>query len=139
MITLLSIHTVVPGREEEYVAYQKKLWTLTMAEPGIIRYEHYRGTKKGQFVSLLAFTSLDAFLEHQIADYHHDARLGTLFAEHELQWLDPIPGANDLERSEIPPLAPDVGELKRQYAAMLPSSRPAWWDEAGGGAIRNDK
>jgi hypothetical protein len=128
MITLMSVHTVAPGREEEYVAIQQRLWEHTWKlEPDTIRYEHFRGTKPGQFVSLLTFKDLRHFLDHQVADYHDDVNWEGLFIEHELQWLDPLPGAGDLGQSVIDPLPADLDEARRMYAAMLPAERPAWW------------
>ncbi|MFA7440215.1 MAG: antibiotic biosynthesis monooxygenase [Sphingomonadaceae bacterium] len=71
MSTLLSIQTVAEGREEEYLKIQREVWSQTHAkEPGIVRYEHYRGEKPGQFYSLLVFRDFGAFLDHQVADYH---------------------------------------------------------------------
>ena len=128
MISLMSVHTVAPGREEEYVAIQRMLWAKTWElEPETVRYEHYRATKTGQFISILTFKDLAAFLEHQIADYHDDVPWEGLFIEHELQWIDPIPGAHTLAQSEIPPLPADIDEKRKLYADMLPSARPQWW------------
>lgn len=133
MITLLSIQTVAPGREADYVAIQQRLAELTRAhEPHVIRYEHYRGTRPGQFISFLTFPSLDDFLAHQVADYHDDVNWEGLFIEHEMQWLDPLPGANDLAQSEIPPLPADLDPARRAYAEMLPAARPAWWGPIAG-------
>ena len=128
MITLMSIHTIAPGRERDYETIQRRLWDLTWErEPHTIRYEHFRGTRPGQYVSLLTFPSLDAFLEHQIADYHHDVEWDGLFVEHEMQWLDPLPGANELGQTELPPLPAELDPAKRAYAEWLPSERPVWW------------
>ncbi len=132
MITLLSIQTVASGRESDYVAIQQKLWRLTHERESetVVRYEHYRGTKTNQFVSLLTFRSFEAFLEHQVAPYHDDVDWEGLFVEHEMQWLDPLPGANDLASTLLPMVPPDLAPEKRVYAEMLPSERPAWWGEA---------
>lgn len=128
MITLMSVHTVTPGREDDYVAIQQRLWELTWKlEPETIRYEHFRGTKPGQFISLLSFKDLDTFLEHQIADYHDGVAWEGLFVEHEMQWLDPMPGAGDLGQTVLDPLPADIDPVKRSYAEMLPAERPAWW------------
>lgn len=128
MVTLLSIHTVSPGREQDYETLQRRLWLLTHArEPGVVRYEHFRGTRERQYCSILAFRDLDAFLAHQVADYHDAVDWDGLFEDLQLQWLDPLPGASDLAPTVIPPLAADVDALRRRYAGMLPPARPAWW------------
>jgi len=129
MITLLSIQTVAPGREADYVAIQQKLWRLTQEQESehVVRYEHYRDTKPNQFVSLLTFSSLEAFLAHQVAPYHDDVDWEGLFVVHEMQWLDPLPGANDLSQTLLPALPDDLDPAQRVYADMLPADRPAWW------------
>ena len=133
MITLLSIQTVAPGREADYVALQQNLWRLThdQEREQVVRYEHYRGTRPNQFISLLTFRSFAAFLEHQMMPYHDGADWDGLFVEHEMQWLDPLPGANDLVQTCLPPLPDDLDSARRAYAEMLPGERPSWWGESG--------
>ena len=130
MITLLSIATALPGREAEHLSNIREVWELTHAhEPGVVRYEHYRGQSPNQFFSLLVFRDFDAFLQHQLADYHHNRDwLGPLETQ-DFQILDPISGANDLEPTQVPALESHVDELRQFYAAMLPGHRPQWWDE----------
>lgn len=128
MLTLMSVQTVAPGREDDYHAIQRHLWECTWREePETIRYEHFRGQKPGQFISILTFRDLETFLDHQIADYHHDVNWEGLFIEHEMQWLDPLPGANELGQTVIDPLPADTSDERRSYAAMLPAERPKWW------------
>ena len=47
-----------------------------------------------------------------------------------MQWLDPLPGANDLAPTLLPPLPDDLDPAQRVYADMRPAERPAWWGAA---------
>lgn len=128
MLTLMSVHTVAPGREEEYEKIQRHLADCTWREePETIRYEHFRGTKRGQYISILTFKDMETFLDHQMADYHDEVNWDGLFVEHEMQWLDPLQGANDLPPTDVEPLPADTSAQRRAYAAMLPAEKPSWW------------
>jgi hypothetical protein len=129
MITLLSTQTVIAGREAEHMATLRGLWEKTWSnEPGVVRYEHYRGQRPRQYYSLLAFRDFEAFLQHQLADYHHGVDLLATLEAQDFQVLDPLLGANSLEASRIPAIESHMDALRRYYAEMLPNGRPGWWD-----------
>lgn len=131
MVTLMTRQRVNPDRLGDYLAIQRRLWRLTHAHEAdtVLRYEHYRAEEPYVFVSLLSFRSYEDFLNHQVADYHHDVDWDGIFAEITLQWVDPLEGANALERTD-PTLAGKLDAKRKVYADMMLAKRPAWWDQA---------
>ena len=128
MITLMTRQKVNPGRVDDYIAIQQKLWKLTHDnEPNMVRYEHFRAEEPNVFISLLSFNSYKDFLDHQVVDYHHEVDWDGVFEDISLQWVEPLQGANTLEPTDLS-LPDDLDEARKFYVSMMKTERPEWWD-----------
>ncbi|MGE0666884.1 MAG: putative quinol monooxygenase [Sphingomonadales bacterium] len=128
MAVLLAHLKVKDGKEDYFEAIQKGLWEQTWKhEPGVVRYEHYRGKEKGRYYAILGFRDFAGFIRHQTAEYHESPDWENIFDEVVLEWLDPIQGSNDLKPSLEQDLGDDLTERERYYVTRTLLTREAWW------------
>ena len=129
MATLLAHVTVKEGMEDHWEGIARSAFAGTHEnEPACRRYEYWRGSDERTYYVLLSFDDFDAFMEHQVADYHHNAGFGDCFESFRLEWVDPIEGASPLGPTTTEGVPrPDKGELWEGYRARHSSPAPAWW------------
>lgn len=134
MATLLAQVTVKPGMEEHWETIARRVYHATHeAEPGCRRYEYWRATAPRTYFVLLSFDDFDAFMEHQVADYHHDAGFGDCFESFHIQWVDPVASASPLPPSTTTGSEqPTRGERWNRYVRNHRQDRPEWWDRLRG-------
>ncbi len=131
MATILAHITVNPGRENRFEELARTLYAATNErEPGVRRYEYWRGAEPRTYYTLLSFADYAAFLAHQTSPHHEGAasELGPVIAAMQIEWVDPIAGASPLPPSEEPshPL-PVTDDRTRRYAAAFPPAIAPWW------------
>ncbi len=129
MATLLAHIEVHAGREADFEKLARELHAATRREPGMLRYEYWRGAKPGLYYCLLAFDDFHAFLAHQTSDHHERAapKLGELIASIRLEWVDPVGGASDLPPTEMQPLAGGADALTARYHEAYAIAMQEWW------------
>ena len=130
MATLLAHIRVHPGMEARFEAIASQLHAAThREEPGVRRYEYYRGATPGSYYGLLAFDDFLAFLEHQTSPHHEGASpsLGEVVADLRLEWLDPISTASELDPTEMQELPAGASDLARRYHAIFAADVQDWW------------
>ena len=129
MATLLAHVTVKEGMEDHWEGIARTVFSATHEhETAVQRYEYWRGTDPRTYYVLLSFDSFDGFMEHQVADYHHNAGFGDCFEAFRLEWVDPIDGAAPLRASETTgEERPDKGELWNMYVRNHSEAQPEWW------------
>jgi len=130
MATLLVHIHVKPGHESEFEEIARELHRATHAhDAGCVRYEYWRGAEPGLYYSLLSFESFDAFLRHQVSDHHEEAspRIGEICRDLKLEWVDPVPGADDAPPTEMQPLPDGAGEKTELYHRIFAATVQDWW------------
>jgi quinol monooxygenase YgiN len=136
MATLLAHIRVKSRREDEFEALARELYRHTHeTEPGMLRYEYWRGAEKGLYYSLLSFESFDAFLAHQLSDHHEEAspRIAEMCETLSLEWVDPVPGAAEAPSTEMRPLPDDADEKAALYHQVFAAKVQPWWRRDDGG------
>jgi hypothetical protein len=134
MATLLAQVQVNEGMEAHWEEIAKTVFAATHEhETAVNRYEYWRGTEPGSYYVLLSFDDFDGFMEHQVADYHHNAGFGDCFAGFTLEWLDPIQGASPLGSSVTTGAEnPDKDEVWNTYVRNHSEEMPSWWSTMRG-------
>jgi quinol monooxygenase YgiN len=130
MATILAHLRVKEGHEARFEALAADLYRATHAsEPGVRRYEYWRGSEPRTYYSLLAFDDFRAFLAHQTSDHHEQATpaLGEVLEDIRLEWVDPLGGASPLPPTESQEPASDADELTRRYARIFAAEVADWW------------
>lgn len=129
MATLLAQVTVKSGMEDHWEGIARAVFAAThQHETKVRRYEYWRGSAPRTYYVLLSFDDFDGFMEHQVADYHHNAGFGDCFEAFSLEWLDPIEGASPLGPSTTSADPdPDRDELWNGYVKNHSEPTPAWW------------
>lgn len=131
MTTLLAHIKIKPGTEAKWEAIMQDMVTRTFAEePGVRRYEYWKGETPNSYYCLLSFADKWAFYEHQMSDHHEGHDFGAVLESIRLEYVDPVSGAGGgLSRTEDPPLPADASEAQRTAQARFPLTVPAWWAE----------
>lgn len=130
MATILARITVEPGTEADFEAIARQLYGASHgSEPGLRRYEYWRGRDERTYYTLLAFDDHRAFIAHQTSDHHEEAspRLGRVIESIDLEFVDPIDGASDLPPTVHQDAPPDADELTAKYTARFAAREAAWW------------
>jgi quinol monooxygenase YgiN len=130
MATLLAHITVRPGAESEFETLARTLYEQTHAnEPGVLRYEYWRGATERSYYTLLSFVDHRAFIAHQTSDHHESAspELGRLIERLRLEWLDPVDEASDLPSTEMQQAAVGADDLTVAYTERYAAIIAPWW------------
>jgi quinol monooxygenase YgiN len=137
MATILAHITVREGAEREFEEIARGLFGAShAAEPGLVRYEYWRGEAPRTYYTLLSFVDFAAFIEHQASDHHETASpaIGRLVEKLRLEWVDPVAGAAPMGESRPMDLSGDQRELVRKYARLFAVREAEWWDGVRTGA-----
>lgn len=130
MATLLVHIHVKRDHEQEFEEIARRLHHATHAgDPGVLRYEYWRGADRGLYYSLLSFEDFDAFLTHQLSDHHEQesSRIGEICEALKLEWLDPVPGAASAPPTEMRPLPDGADEKRALYHRIFAATVQDWW------------
>ena len=130
MATILAHLQVKPGAEARFEQIARDLYAGTHAhEPGVRRYEYWRGAEPGSYYTLLSFDDHRTFIAHQTSEHHEAAspRLGEVLSGIRLEWVDPIAGAADLPATEHQDAPADADDLTRRYTDRFAAQVAAWW------------
>jgi quinol monooxygenase YgiN len=128
MTTILAHIDIQPGKEAEWEAIMADMVKHTFdQEEGVLRYEYFKGQKPNHYYCLLSFEDKWAFYTHQVSEYHEGHDFGSVIAGIELEYLDPVKGANDLPPTKNPPLPEDASDLLKQTEAAFPIAIAEWW------------
>lgn len=130
MATCLVHMRIKDGQAAAFEAIARTLYKDSVGhEPGMIRYEYWRGQAPNSYYCLQSFDGYGDFLTHETAA-HHEALAEPVMAlieEFELQWVDPVAGAAPLGTTQDHALEADASERKRLYASLFPLSLAGWW------------
>ena len=132
MATILAHITVQPGCEAQFETISKDLSRSSHgSEPGLLRYEYWRGSEPRTYYTLLSFVDFEAFIAHQTSSHHETASplLGSVLAGLRLEWLDPIEGGSELPTTREQDLSDAADELTRRYAKRFAAQVSPWWLE----------
>jgi quinol monooxygenase YgiN len=118
MATYLANITVKSGCERDFEAIVTALHDATHAtEPGVRRYEYWRGAGERNYYCHASFDDFHAFLEHQISDHHEAAgpQLSDVIETIRLEWVDPVISASPLAPTDMQPLPDGSSEATERY------------------------
>lgn len=121
---------VKAGMADEFEALARSLYADSHAhEPGLRRYEYWRGQEPNIYYCLQSFHAYRDFIAHEIAPYHEAAGepIMALIEDFELQWIDAVEDAAPFSHSREQPLSSGASERERFYASLFPLTRAAWW------------
>ncbi len=130
MATILAHLTVKPGAEQRFEQLARELHAATHAgEPGVRRYEYWRGAAERTYYTLLSFDDVNAFIRHQVSDHHESAapQLGEVIESIRLEWVDPIAAASPLGATDAQDPPADATELFSRYHARYAAQIAPWW------------
>ena len=129
MTTLLVHIRIKSGKEAKWEAIMRDMVTQTFAsEPGVIRYEYWKGQAENLYYCLLSFTDKWAFYAHQMSDHHEGHDFADVLEGLELEYVDPVQGAGGgLAATLDPPLPDDASDAMRTAQTRFPLTVPAWW------------
>ena len=130
MATCLVHMRVKDGQAAAFEAIARDLYEAsTGKEPGLRRYEYWRGREPNSYYCLESFDDYAGFIAHEIAP-HHEAvgePIMAMIEAFDLEWIDPVAGAAPLDPTCEQALAADSGDRARFYADMFPLTLAAWW------------
>jgi quinol monooxygenase YgiN len=129
MTTLLAHIQIKPGKEAKWEAIMHDMVEQTFAtEPGVRRYEYWKGQEPNSYYCLLSFADKWAFYHHQMSDHHEGHDFGDVLAGIKLEYVDPVEGAGGgLAHTDDPPLPSDASDAQRTAQERFPLAIPAWW------------
>ena len=128
MATILAHIEINSGMEAQWEAIMSDMVRETFEkEARVLRHEYFKGQKPLHYYCLLSFEDKWAFYLHQASDYHEGHDFEGVLAKIELEYLDPVQGANALPATENPPLPADASDTLRNTAALFPVLIPKWW------------
>lgn len=135
MATLLAHITVKAGEEHRFESLVRGLYETTHAtEPGVLRYEYWRGAEAGTYYSLLSYTDFDSFITHQTSAHHEGAapQLRELVESIRLEWVDPVTGAGPLPTTDGTSYSSSsssgtVDDLTITYRRRFAVQVAEWW------------
>ena len=102
MATILAHIEIKPGTESQWESIMADMVSQTFAhEERVLRYEYFKGQSPLHYYCLLSFEDKWAFYLHQASDYHECHDFESVLANVELEYLDPVKGASDLDTHQI--------------------------------------
>jgi len=130
MATCLVHMRVKEGGAAAFEAMARALYEASTGnEPGLRRYEYWRGKQPNTYYCLQSFDDYAGFLAHETAPHHEAAAepIMALIERFELEWVDPVAGAAPIDPTQEQGLSDDVSERTRVYADLFPLSILNWW------------
>jgi quinol monooxygenase YgiN len=130
MATILARITVKPGTERDFEAIARDLYAASHGnEPGLRRYEYWRGADERTYYTFLAFDDHRAFIAHQASDHHEQAspRFGRVIESLQLEFVDPVAGASDLPPTAHQDAPAGADELTLAYTDRFAAREAEWW------------
>jgi quinol monooxygenase YgiN len=128
--TALAHIQVRAGMESRFERVAAELHRLTHErEPGVRRYEYFRGAEPATYYCLLSFDDYHGFLAHQSSDHHEDAsdELRAVTECIRLEWLDPLPDASSLVPTKPQPLPPGAAAATARVHERFADIGETWW------------
>lgn len=131
MASLLAHIKIKPGCEAQFEAITQDMVAKTLGqEPGVLRYEYWKGEAENFWYCLLSFKDKWAFYEHQRSDYHEGHDFASVIEDIRLEYLDPVKGAGGgLPPTEDLPLPDNASADQREAQKLWPLTVPQWWAE----------
>lgn len=130
MATLLAHITIKPGKEAEWEDICRRLHADSHgSEPGLRRYEYWRGAEPRTYYTLLAFDDHRSFIAHQTSDHHEteSPKIGACVESLRLEFVDPVQGASDLPPTEHQSAPDGADELTTKYTDRFAAQVAEWW------------
>ena len=130
MATCLVHIRVRDGGADAFEALARDLYAASAGkEPGMRRYEYWRGKSPNCYYCLESFDDYAGFLAHETTPHHEAAAepIMALIEAFELEWVDPVPDAAPLATTHEQPLDAGADERTRFYAGMFPLTLARWW------------
>lgn len=129
MTTLLAHIKIKPGKLEKWEAIIEDMVRQTHAtEPGVIRYEYWKGEAENSYYCLLSFKDKWAFYHHQMSDHHESHDFGDVLESIRLEYVDPVKtAAPGLVPTQDPPLPADATDTMRTAQERFPLVIASWW------------
>ena len=130
MATLLVHITVHAGAEAKFEALIAELYTTTHAdEPGVVRYEYWRGSDPRSYYTLISYDDFDGFIAHQTSDHHEEAspRLREMVESIRLEWVDPVSNASPLPPTDGSSSTSPVDDLTARDRERFAADIATWW------------
>lgn len=130
MATLLVHITVKEGSESAFEGIARDLFSASHSkEPGLVRYEYWRGTEPRSYYAHLSFRDFSAFIAHQTSDHHESSspEISRVVESVRLEWVDPISGASPLGSTVAQDLSDSGDALTRRYARVFEARIASWW------------
>ncbi len=132
MATILAHIRVAPGSEATFEAIARDLYAASHeGEPGLRRYEYWRGAEDRTYYTLLAFDDHRSFITHQTSPHHEAAspQLRDVIESIDLEFVDPVAGASPLPPTEHQAAPDDADDLTARYTELFAARLAAWWGE----------
>jgi quinol monooxygenase YgiN len=132
MATLLAHIKIRPGQEARFERVAEEMYRRSHAdEPGLRRYEYWRGEDPGTYYTLESFDEYLGFLNHQTSAHHEEAgpSFGEMIESMRLEWLDPITTASPLVATEPQELPEGSSQRLQEYDQRHHIEVPPWWRE----------
>jgi quinol monooxygenase YgiN len=129
MATFLAHITVKPGRETDFEGIVTALYRATHdREPGVRRYEYWRGSGDRTYYTHASFEDWRAFLDHQTSDHHEAAgpELKEVIESIRLEWVDPLSTSSPLGATDMQPLPDGASQLAAKYQERF-AVDGQWW------------
>ena len=130
MATMIAHITVKPDKEAEWEAICRTLHAATHAEePGVVRYEYWRGSEPRSYYAILSFVDHRAFIVHQASDHHEDAspQIRDCLETFRLEFVDPVGGASEFPPTEHQSAPDGANDLTRKYTDRFAAQVADWW------------
>ncbi len=130
MATMLAHITVKPGTESQWEAICRRLHAAShSSEPGLLRYEYWRGQEPRTYYCSLAFEDHRGFIEHQVSDHHEteSPAIGDCLEAFRLEFVDPVEGASELPATAHQPAPEGADELTVKYTERYRARVADWW------------
>ncbi|MFT4823815.1 MAG: quinol monooxygenase YgiN [Halioglobus sp.] len=130
MTTLLAKIQIHNDKEAQFEQVMAFMYTQTHdTEADVLRYEYWRGQKKGFYYCLLSFPDSISFWRHQASDHHEGEmqRFTDCIAELELETIDPVQQASPLPPTLTGQVSESESELLKEQAKLYPITEAQWW------------
>jgi len=128
MATFLAKIKIISGKEREFETTAKEMFSATHAnEPECRRYEYWRGKDPRTYYCLESFNNYIGFMIHQSSPHHEAPDFGSMIEEMEIEWIDPVQGATDLNPTDHQELPTNANDLMKEYAKAMPIAMQEWW------------
>ncbi len=130
MSTLIAHITIREGGEATFEGLIKELYEIShRVEPGLRRYEYWRGAEPRQYYAIVGCDDFRAFIAHQTSEHHETIgpQLGKVMESIRLEFIDPVQGASDLPSTVMQEALPDADELTVAYTKRFAAKVADWW------------